>query len=118
MMRYVPFVILLGALSGCAALEQQSAADTEKLLAATGFQMQPAEGTMPAFRIVATGHGAKTVYSYSDPLNCRCAYVGGPKAYADYQELEISEEIVRDMNALSMNMVPMDWDDWGLSDTP
>jgi len=46
MNKYVPIVILLGALSGCAAMEQQAAADTEKLLAATGFQMQPAESTI------------------------------------------------------------------------
>src|SRR6266513_2331920 len=54
-------LILVGALGGCAAIERQQAADTEKLLAAAGFQMRPADSAerqqdlanMPPHRIIA-----------------------------------------------------------------
>ena len=70
---------------------------------------------MPPFKVVAHRQGAKTVYTYADPQNCRCLYVGGPKAYAEYRRLEMNEEIVLDMNETSMNAVSMPsgaWDPW------
>jgi len=119
-----PILILVAALSGCAALERQQTADTEKLLAAAGFRMLPADSaererrlaSMPPFKIVARRRGTNTVYIYADPQNCRCLYAGGPKAYAEYRRLEVSEEIVLDMNETSMNAASMAsgaWDPWG-----
>jgi hypothetical protein len=121
LMRVGTLLILVGALDGCAAIERQEAVDTEKLLAAAGFQMRPADSAerlqdlanMPARKIVASRQGAKTVYTYADPQNCRCLYVGGAKAYAEYRRLEVSEEIARDMSAASMNAASMNWDVWG-----
>jgi hypothetical protein len=114
-------LILVGALGGCAAIERQQAADTEKLLAAAGFQMRPANtaerqldlANMPPLRIVAHREGAKTVYTYADAQNCHCLYVGGAKAYAEYSRLAVSEEIARDMSAASMNAASMNWNVWG-----
>ena len=119
--RVGAFLILVGALGGCAAIERQEAVDTEKLLAAAGFQMRPADSaerlqdlaSMPPHTIVARREGAKTVYTYADAQNCRCLYVGGGKAYAQYRQLEVSEEIARDMSAASMNAASMNWDVWG-----
>ncbi len=120
-MRVGTLLILVGALCGCAAIERQEAVDTEKLLAAAGFQMRPAESAerrqdlvhMPPHTTVARREGAKTVYTYADAQNCRCLYVGGAKAYAEYRPLEVSEEIARDMSAASMNAASMNWDVWG-----
>ena len=118
-MRFGTLLILVGALCGCAAIERQEAADTEKLLAAAGFQMRPADSAeqdlvnMPARKIVASRQGAKTVYTYADAQNCRCVYVGEAKAYAEYRRLEVSEEIARDMSAASMNAASVNWDVWG-----
>ena len=114
-------LILVGALGGCAAIERQQAADTEKLLAAAGFQMRPADSAerqqdlanMPPHTIVAHRAGAATLYTYADAQNCRCLYVGGAKAYAEYRRLEASEEIARDMSAASMNAASTNWDVWG-----
>jgi hypothetical protein len=114
-------LILVGALGGCAAIERQEAVDTEKLLAAAGFQMRPADSAerqqdlanMPPLEIVAHREGAKTVYTYADAQNCHCLYVGGAKAYAEYRRLEVSEEIARDMSAASMNAASMNWNVWG-----
>jgi hypothetical protein len=122
-MKYIPFFILVlaGALGGCAAIERQQTADTEKLLAAAGFQMRPAESAAqqqdladtPPRRIVARREGAKTVYTYADPQNCRCLYVGGAEAYAQYRELALSEAIALDMSEVSMNPVFMRSGTWG-----
>jgi hypothetical protein len=114
-------LILVGALGGCAAIERQQAADTEKLLAAAGFQIRPADSAerqqdlanMPPLEIVAHREGGKTVYTYADAQTCRCLYVGGAKAYAEYGRLAVSEEIARDMSAASMNAASMNWDVWG-----
>jgi hypothetical protein len=114
-------LILVGALGGCAAIERQEAADTGKLLAAAGFQMRPADSAerqqalanMPPLKIVAHREAAKAVYTYADAQNCRCLYVGGAEAYAEYRRLEVSEEIARDMSAASMNAASMNWNVWG-----
>jgi hypothetical protein len=121
LMRVGTLLILVGALGGCAAIERQEALDTEKLLTAAGFQMRPADSaerrqhlaSMPPHAIVARREGAKTVYTYADAQNCRCFYVGGGKAYAQYRQLEVSEEIARDMSAASVNAASMNWDVWG-----
>ena len=114
-------LILAAVLGGCAAIERQEAADTEKLLAAAGFQRHLADSAerqqdlanMPPLKIVAHSEGAKTVYTYADAQNCRCLYVGGPKEYAEYRRLAASEAIARDMSAASMNAAAMNWNVWG-----
>jgi hypothetical protein len=107
-------LILAATLGGCAAIErqeaatgQQQAADKEKLLAAAGFRIIPADSaerqhdlaTLPPRRIVAHRRGARTVYVYANPQSCRCLYVGAPSAYAKYLELEVSDDIATDTSA-------------------
>jgi hypothetical protein len=82
-------------LSGCAALHQQEASDSEHLLKLAGFQIRPADNAerqqdlaqMPPRQIAARNQGGSTVYSFADPDNCRCLYVGGDKEYAELQKL-------------------------------
>ena len=106
----------LVALAGCAAIERQQAADTQKLLAAAGFRMRAADtaerqqdlANMPPDKIVRSSQGGKTVYTYADPRNCRCIYVGGPKEYSDYRKLQVNQEIADEMSQASLN-----WGAWG-----
>jgi hypothetical protein len=113
-------LILAGALAGCAAMERQEAADTGKLLAAAGFQVLPADSaarrqdlaTMRAREIVAHRQGASTVYTYADPQNCRCLYVGGSEAYAKYRAFAISEAIARDMSLAAPNAASTNFPVW------
>jgi hypothetical protein len=120
MRRVATLLIIAGALVGCAAIERQDAADTEKLLVAGGFHLVPADSAerqqdlanMPARQIVARRQGAKTVYTYADPQNCRCLYVGGPKAYAKYREFAVSDAIARDMSEAAMNSASTDFPVW------
>jgi hypothetical protein len=112
----VLFAGALVALSGCATIRAHEAASTERLLAAAGFQMRPADSperlqdlaTMPPFKVVSRSKDGNVVYTFADPENCHCLYVGGPKEYSAYERLRVEREIASEMNEASMN-----WDMWG-----
>ena len=112
----VLFAAALLALSGCATIRAHEAATTERLLAAAGFQMRPAESpervrglaTMPPLKVVSRSQDGNVVYTFADPENCHCLYVGGPKEYSAYERLVVEKEIARETSAASMN-----WEVWG-----
>ena len=115
-------LILAVALGGCAALERQDALDTEKLLAAAGFQKRPADtperqqdlANMPPRRLVVDRRqGAQTIYTYADAQGCRCLYVGDAKAYDEFRRLAVSEAIAQDMTEVSINPALMRSGSWG-----
>jgi hypothetical protein len=88
-------------LAGCAAIQHGEARGTEQLLAAAGFQAEPAdtpEGradlrTLPPRQLVGRSEGGNSAYTYADPDYCQCLYVGGPTEYAAYQRLAVEEWI-------------------------
>ena len=100
-------------LPGCASVRRFEAASIEQRLAAAGFQQRPANtldhvrdlAGMPALKLVARSKEGNVVYTYADPVNCHCLYVGGPREYSAYQRMVVEGEIARD-NAAAMN--------WGL----
>ena len=110
---------VLSALSGCAALHAQRAAGTEELLTAAGFQKRPADSadqarnlaSMPPFKLVVRGMGGDVAYTYADPVNCRCLYIGGPKEYVKYQRLATERDI--EESDLWAEDDRMDWGLWG-----
>jgi hypothetical protein len=112
----VLFAAALAALSGCATMRRHEAASTEQLLAAAGFQMRPATSpeqlrdltTMPPFKLVSRSKAGNAVYTFADPENCYCLYVGGSKEYSEYQRLRVEREVAAEMNEASM-----DWAAWG-----
>jgi hypothetical protein len=87
--------MLLGA--ACAAIIQQ---DTERMLAAAGFHMRPADAaelqedlrSIPPHRLVSRTKDGSVVYMYADPDHCRCVYVGGSKEYSEYERLRLERE--------------------------
>src|SRR5256885_14188288 len=86
-MRFVFLAIPLLALSACAAIHRQEAADSEVLLEQAGFQARAADSperqqdlvTMPSRQIVERGQNGAAVYTFADPDNCHCLYIGGQK---------------------------------------
>lgn len=42
---------------------------------------------MPPPKLVARRQDANVTYTFADPYNCRCLYVGGAKEYSAYQRL-------------------------------
>jgi len=91
-------------LTGCAAIQRSWARDTEQLLAAAGFRMQLADtaerqqqlAAMPAYRLLNRTKGDGVEYTYADPTNCKCVYVGGSKEYAAYERLVTEQQLAQD----------------------
>ena len=94
MIKVALFTVASTLLAGCAALERSQAHDTERLLAAAGFTMQPLEAAdqqlraTPPHRVVSRTRNGAVEYVYADPTNCMCVYVGGPKEYSAYRSLD------------------------------
>ena len=80
---------------GCAIVQRLETRETERMLAAAGFHIYPADTperredlrSMPPHRIVSRITDSKVVYTYADPDHCRCVYVGGDKEYSEYERL-------------------------------
>ena len=106
-------------LTGCSTVGQKDAASTEELLAAAGFQMQPADTperladlkSTPRRKLVAGSKDAKVVYTYADPDWCHCVYVGGPEEYSAYGRLTLSKVIAGDDSpgAGLRRLLPWSW---------
>ena len=99
---------------GCAAIRANEAtegahdvAETERMLSAAGFQIEPANTpeslaqlrTLTAHKVTKSSRDGQPRYVYADPDGCRCLYAGGPKQYEMYRKLtlrawehELSEE--------------------------
>jgi hypothetical protein len=77
--------------TGCAPIQRYQARQTEQTLAAAGFQKRPADTpelrSAPPYRITSRTQGGNVVYTYADPDNCHCVYVGGDKEYFEYERL-------------------------------
>jgi len=94
-------------LAGCATVNRSEAQSTEQLLAAAGFRAEPADTpaklenlkAMPPRKLVSHAQDDHFVYSYADPDNCKCLYVGGPEEYSAYERLSLEKQ----------NETAMDW---------
>jgi hypothetical protein len=116
--RLVVMGALLAALllAGCTAIRRSEARQTEPLLAAAGFQAIPANTperltdlhTMPPLQLVARPKDGHFVYTYADPYDCQCLYVGGPAEYSAYQRLAVQKAI-----AEAQRQAALDWELWG-----
>jgi hypothetical protein len=77
--------------TGCATVHRYQASQTGQVLVAAGFQRRPADTSelrsVPPYRITSRTQGGKAVYTYADPDNCRCVYVGGENEYSEYERL-------------------------------
>jgi hypothetical protein len=92
---------LLGA--GCATIQRLEATETGRTLAAAGFHMVAADTperqedlrSRPPHRIVSRTKDSNVEYTYADPDNCHCVYVGGEKEYSEYERLRANKEIAQ-----------------------
>lgn len=127
MVREVCRVVLVSsvvlALHGCAAIQRQEAQRTDDLLAAAGFKARVADTpakvehltAMRPLKITTRVKDGNTIYSYADPVNCNCVYVGGPKEYQEYKRLEVERQISENnrMAAEDAADAAMNWGLWG-----
>lgn len=110
-------------LSGCASIRNSKDMETERLLAAGGFQMRLADtddklaqlSQLPQQTVVPRQHDGKTYYVYADQKVCKCLYVGTQRAYDRYQRLALAHEAsVRRLEAAeAQEDAAMDLSTWG-----
>jgi len=91
-------------LTACATIRGLQARDTEELLTAAGFKKQLVDPTdtkplevTPPYRLVSRTKDGTVQYTYADPDNCRCVYLGGSKEYAAYQRLVTERRAAEDV---------------------
>ena len=115
------------ALSGCAAIRGQTAADSEQILTEAGFARQApsaAQGTtgatvvpLPARQLTKVNDGGNVAYEFYDPQFCHCVYVGDAKQYAELQRLRSArvaehEKLLRTSSAGIADPDPGIWGPW------
>lgn len=109
--------------AGCAAIRQQEGLQMDRLLAAAGFQVRPANTpekmaqlkTLTPLTIMPKEKDGNAFFVVADPYACKCLYVGDQKAYDSYQKLSLKQEYAEDnLEAAEMNEdAAMDWGMWG-----
>jgi hypothetical protein len=104
--------------SGCAAIQKSDAMDTERTLAAAGFQMKFARtpeqiakaNALPQRTLTPTpGPDGKNRFVWADATYCKCVYVGTEAAYDRFQKLTVTQQIAQNEEMASMN-----WGAWGV----
>jgi len=103
-------------LAGCAAIQRSDAMDTERSLAAAGFQMKMADTAartaqvsgLPQRKLTRVPHEGENRFVYADATYCKCVYVGTEAAYDRYQKIAIDQQVANEQLDASMN-----WDAWG-----
>ena len=102
---------------------KSKAIQTERLLAAAGFQMQlvntPAQRahleSLTQRKIVPHSRNGETYYVYADALECKCLYVGSQEAYQRYEQRVLDQKIAdqQERTAAMNENAAMDWGLWG-----
>ena len=113
--------------AGCAAIERSNRASTERVLAASGFRVLPADtadrreslASLPPWQIVRKFKGDAPTYIYADP-DQQILFIGDEKAYAKFQEFAIKLRIANEnLLAARMNLnAAQQWNDWGFWGPP
>jgi hypothetical protein len=115
-------IIALLALGAC---ESNAVPDTESMLAAAGFAMEPATTpeltaqlqSLPPHRLLMQAPKDKDghpIYVYADPDQCHCLYVGNPANYQAFEQFVVQRRIADEqMSAAMMNEnAALNWGLW------
>jgi uncharacterized protein YceK len=120
-------VAAIVALSGCAAIQDHNAADSENILAQAGFKKEPYSaaqgatraggGPLQARQLTKVSQNGSTEYEFYDPKFCQCVYVGGEQENAKLQELRKDRAAdharnLRDWNVMANSPDPNVWGPW------
>jgi hypothetical protein len=113
----LPLVALSLSVTGCAAIRAHQTAETEQILAAAGFQVEPADTpeklahlqTLTPRKVVRDTRDGQPEYVYADPERCKCVYVGDEKRYQRYQELSLQKQLADEQLSEERTY----WGPWG-----
>jgi hypothetical protein len=125
--RMIAVAALLFLCVGCVS-EREKWEETEQILIAAGFKMQPAEtperqmelATLPPHQVLsqqlrAGGGRQATGYVYADPDVCHCVFIGDDKAYQAFAQLSLQKKLAdeyREASEMAENAA-FNWDMWG-----
>lgn len=109
-------------LAGCGTARRE-AMQTERLLAASGFQMRikdtPGEvenmAALPQRQIFPQQKDGETFFVYADDEFCNCVYVGSAKAYRRFERLSMESKIANAQlrAARAQQSAALSWGAWG-----
>jgi len=112
-------------LSGCTALREVDSSGQERLLAASGFQIRPADtakkraalAAMEPYKLHSHTKNGQIYYYYADPKDEQL-YVGGSDQFAKYSGLLVKETMVNQQYwAATQNQMAAEnlglWGPWG-----
>lgn len=93
---------------------------TERLLAASGFQMRLADTpqklekikTMTQRKLIRHQSSGTVDYIYADATDCKCLYAGTEKAYKRFKNLAAIRLSEDEVNARDED-IRIDWKIWG-----
>ena len=113
---FAGFAALAG-LAGCASV---GAAEKEGQLSAAGFVRLQADTPAKVAKLQALPQNAMViaqrkqgqVYIYADAAGCNCAFVGGPAAYQQYQQIRAANNIAQ-MQEVTAQLNMSAAEDWG-----
>lgn len=121
MKKLLPLALATAFLVGCAAIERAEHNQTEKLLAAGGFKVLPADtpkrqaavAQLKPYTISRQIRGNNVYYVYPDHQG-NFLYVGDQSAYSNYQNLVVKQQISdQNLMAAQMESMPGAWGGWG-----
>jgi hypothetical protein len=112
------------AVAGCASIMGRGAIDTERTLAAAGFQMKLADTPeklahlqtlAPQRKLVPHSQDGEMRYVWADAKYCKCLYAGSELAYQRYQKLAIQQKLADEQRdaALANEDAAMNWGMYG-----
>ena len=108
-------------LAGCQST-QQAVQNKEDLLAAAGFNAQPANTPqriaamkkLPPNKFVQQTQNSQLVYVYSDPIVCQCVYFGNQAAYGQYRQMVFQKNLANEQQMTAvMAQNAFDFGPWG-----
>jgi hypothetical protein len=110
-------------LGGCATIEGEQATDTERMLAAAGFEQKLADTpekkahlqTLSQLKLTPHKEGDQPRFVYADATYCQCLYVGDEPAYQRYKQLARQSSMADRQRQMTMwnSAARMNWGMWG-----
>jgi hypothetical protein len=111
-------------LPACTAMRRMASGEKEDLMVAAGFTIKSADTPEAAaklkklepFKMIRRVKDGQMYYTYADPDNCQCMFVGNSTQYMEFQRLLLKKQIADEhMQAAEANeaaAMDMEWAWW------
>jgi hypothetical protein len=101
------------AVSGCAYMQREQAADSENILAEAGFKKTEleADGLKTVHPLQLARHGDH--YDFDDPRFCKCRYTGGESERKVLNDLRAARVKQHERSATAIGVIGADEMGWG-----